>query len=258
MHLKCVYGLAGCFGFVLTWVGLCTWGKAGGRWGQGWMAGVGLSKRRMRRRGVGQGSSSLAPLLQKKKKEKKTAYGLAAWLGICDSDSPACHICQGHCGLSQSACNQSLTTHDNWRGSLKSIWLICVFVRPWPRKGVHVLWLEAVPWGLLQRKVKNFIWKPSHIKHSSSVSKRIFALERGWLLIIRGLAVESGTFNQQKCSKCVHFQAEHSCGLFFDKSCCKMCFKGQITCWLMTFYVEPSSWWNWVFGSFYVTGLRWR
>lgn len=210
--------------FVLTWVGLCTWGKAGGRWGQGWMAGVGFSKSR-RRRGVGQGSSSLAPLLQKK---KKTAYGLAAWLGICDSDSPACHICQGHCGLSQSACNQSLTTHDNWRGNFKSIWLICVFVRPRPRKGVRVLWLEAVPRGLLQRKVKNCIWKPSHIKHSSSVSKRIFALERGMAVNHKGVGCWIWDIQSTKVLKVFIFKPNTAVGCFLIRATAKCALKVKL------------------------------
>lgn len=50
--------------------------------------------------------------LLEKRKKKKDCFGFAAWLGICDSYSPACHICQGLCALSQAARNQSLMTHN--------------------------------------------------------------------------------------------------------------------------------------------------
>lgn len=124
-HLKCVYGLAGWFGFVLTWVGLCTWGKAGGRWGQGWMAGVGLSKRRSRRRGVGQGSSSLAPLLQKKKEEKKLLMVLLHdWAFVRAIVLPATSARDTVVWASQLAINHSRLTITEEAASSPSDWFV--------------------------------------------------------------------------------------------------------------------------------------
>lgn len=126
MHLKRVYGLAGCFGFVLTWVGLCTWGKAGGRWGQGWMAGVGLSERRMRRRGVGQGSSSLAPLLQKKKTKKKKLLMvlLHDWAFVTAIVLPATSARATVVWASQLAINHSRLTITEEAASSPSDWFV--------------------------------------------------------------------------------------------------------------------------------------
>lgn len=78
LQLKC-RSLTGSFGFVLTWVGLCTRGESQG-------AGGGrVSGRRSRRRGAGQKRKLIGSLwLDKreregeKERERETAYGLAA------------------------------------------------------------------------------------------------------------------------------------------------------------------------------------
>lgn len=163
--------------------GPCTRGIAGGRWGVGRMACIGFQKRRRGVTGV-----AAHWLCAAKKKKKKPAYGFAAWLGICDSYSSACHICQGHRALCQSAYNQSLTA-DNKRATLNLCdWRLFV-LRPAVKKAC-VLWLEVGPRRPLQRLTVNMVKQHSVLCNG----ERVFVLGRGWVIIV---LVESRTRFQQ-------------------------------------------------------------
>lgn len=225
MHLKCVYGLAGCFGLCWHEWACVHEGKLGAGGGRvEWQT---LGFRRAGGGGVlGRGAAHWLPCCRRRRKKKLLMVLLHDWAFVTAIVLPATSARNTVVWASQLAINHSWLT--NWRGSFKSIWLICVFVRPGPRKGVRALWLKAVPWGLLQRKVKNCIWKPSHIKHSSSVSKRIFALQRGMAVNHKGVGCWIWDIQSTKVLKVFIFKPNTAVGCFLIRAAAKCALKVKL------------------------------
>lgn len=212
---------------MLTWVGLCTWGKAGGWWGQGEWHALGF------RRGGGvsrRGTVHWLPAAKKQKKKLLMAL-LHDWAFVTAIVLPATSARDTVLWASQLLINH-LPRITKEAASSPPGWFF-VFLETWPYK-VYLgpLWHRKVCY---KKKSKGGVFQ-SHSVQPISKRTQIHTC-KGWLLII-GLLLNLG-HSINKSTKLSIFRLNTAAG-GVEKSHCKMCSKGHITCRLMTFYVELS------------------